>query len=267
MTTECTKRIRRSRAPSAVRWSEVVDNARAAREFVDKGRPSDETIWPLDFHTLLQALSRKPSSRYLAMKSNRLTAALAAMVALLLFCTDLASAQDLHPSRRPSPVGIARTHIGDAYVKVTYGRPYMRGREIFGENTSDMTYLVPFGEIWRTGANEATEITFTEPLRIDGHRVEVGTYAIFTIPGRDEWQVHFSPQLGLDGTAQFNPATGEFEPAYDRSEDVLTIDVPVHRLDDSIDQFTISFDETETGADLVLRWERTEVRIPFQESS
>ncbi len=200
------------------------------------------------------------------MKSSRLTAAVAATVALLL-CTDLAAAQDLHPSRRPSPVGIAKTHIGDTYVKVTYGRPYMRNRDIFGENTDDTSYLVPFGEVWRTGANEATEITFTEPLQIGGHRVEAGTYSIFTIPGRDEWEIHFSPQLGLDGTARFNPETDAFEPAYDPSRDVLTIDVPVHQRDDEIDQFTISFEDAETGADLVLRWEHTEVRIPLQETS
>lgn len=200
------------------------------------------------------------------MKSIRLNGALAATVALLLFGTDLASAQDLHPSRRPSPVGIARTHVGDTYVKVTYGRPYMRGREIFGENAGEATYLVPFGEIWRTGANEATEITFSEPVLIDGHRVDAGTYALFTIPSRDEWEVHFSPQLGLDGTAQFNPETAAFEPAYDPSMDVLTIDVPVHGLDDPIDQFTISFENTRSGDDLLLRWERTEVRIPIQET-
>lgn len=189
-----------------------------------------------------------------------------AVVVLLLFSTDFAAAQDLHPSRRASPVGIARTHIGDAYVKVTYGRPYVRNRQIFGENAEDETFLVPFGELWRTGANEATEITFTEPLLVDGRRVESGTYALFTIPGAREWEVRFSGQLGLDGTNRLNPVTNSFEPAYDPSHDVLTIDVPVRTVSESTDQLTMSFEETDAGADLVIRWEHSEVRIPLQEA-
>lgn len=187
-------------------------------------------------------------------------------MALLIICNDAASAQDLHPSRRPSPIGIAKTQIGDSYVKVTYGRPYMRGREIFGANSGDATFLVPFGEVWRTGANEATEITFTEPLDVDGQRLEAGTYAVFTVPDRDAWEIRFSSQLGLDGTARQNPETGAFEEAYDPSHDVLTIDVPVRRLDDPIDQFTMSFDGSDAGADLVMSWEHTEVRIPLREA-
>lgn len=174
------------------------------------------------------------------------------------------TAQDLHPSRRPSPIGIARTHIGDAYVKVTYGRPYMRDRKIFGANTDDEQFLVPFGEIWRTGANEATEITFTEPLVIQGRRLDAGTYAIFTEPGEETWTIHFSPQLGLNGTVRFDPETDQFTPAYDPSRDVLEIDVPVRPTDEDIDQFTIEFEEAGTGADMVLQWERTEIRVPLR---
>ena len=84
------------------------------------------------------------------------------IAALLCFAAaDLAKAQDLHPSRRPSPIGIAKTHLGDTYVKVTYGRPYVRNRQIFGTNTDSTEFLTPYGQIWRTGANEATEITTT----------------------------------------------------------------------------------------------------------
>ena len=83
-----------------------------------------------------------------------------------------AAAQDLHPSRRPSPIGIAKTHIGETYVKVTYGRPYMRGRSVFGAPGDTVTYLVPFGQLWRTGANEATELTATGPLMVAGSRLE-----------------------------------------------------------------------------------------------
>lgn len=184
-----------------------------------------------------------------------------------LACTVLlydAVAQDLHPSRRPSPIGIAKTHVGDTYVKVTYGRPYMRGREIFGANTDEQTYLVPFGEVWRTGANEATEITVTGDVMLGGQHLDAGTYSIFTEPNEDEWVIHISPHLGLDGTGIFDPATQSFTPVFDPADNVLTLTVPSSRVDDEVDQFTIDFEEAGDGADMVLRWEHTEVRIPVR---
>lgn len=166
------------------------------------------------------------------------------------------------PGRRVSPIGIAKTHIGDAYVKVTYGRPYIRDRQIFGPDT---TYLVPFDRVWRTGANEATEVTLTEPLRVGGSVLGAGTYAVFTVPGSEEWEVRISPQLGLDGTGRLDPATGEFTPdVYDPGQDVAAFTVPVSVTDDVVDPLTLAFEPTERGADLVLRWERTEVRVPFE---
>jgi hypothetical protein len=174
-----------------------------------------------------------------------------------------AAAQDLHPSRRPSPIGIAKTHIGETYVKVTYGRPYMRGRSVFGAPGDTVTYLVPFGQLWRTGANEATELTATGPLMVAGSRLEAGTFAIFTVPGAQTWSIRFSPQLGLDGTNRFDEASGQFRPGYDEARDVLRVDVPAGRTEDVVDQFTMEFERTAAGADLVLRWERTEVRVPL----
>lgn len=186
-----------------------------------------------------------------------------AALAAFVFLYD-ASAQDLHPSRRPSPIGIAKTHVGDAYVKVTYGRPYMRGRAIFGASDDETTYLVPFGEVWRTGANEATEITVTEDVLLGGEQLEAGTYAIFTEPNADSWVIHISPHLGLDGTGNFNPATQTFTPVFDPADDVLTLNVAPTQLDEEVDQFTIDFEDAGAGADLVLRWEMTEIRIPVR---
>jgi hypothetical protein len=78
-----------------------------------------------------------------------------------------ASAQDLHPSRRPSPMGMARTMLGDAYVRVVYGRPYKRDRKIiFG--TKESGAVVVYGERWRTGANEASELTVTRDVLVGG---------------------------------------------------------------------------------------------------
>ena len=171
------------------------------------------------------------------------------------------AAQDLHRSRRPSPVGIAKTFVGDTYVKVTYGRPYVRGRDIFGNPTDGGTYLVPLGELWRTGANEATEITVTRPVLIAGERLEAGTYSVFTVPGASSWTVRFNTQLGMDGTGRFDPETRRIIPSYDEADDVLVVEIPSGSLAEDVDQFTIAFETAEGGTHMVLSWERTEVRI------
>lgn len=172
-----------------------------------------------------------------------------------------AQAQE-EPGRRVSPIGIAATHLGDAYVKVTYGRPYIRGRAIFG---ADTTFLVPFDRLWRTGANEATELTITGPMRIGGTRLDAGTYSLFTVPGADAWEVRISPQVGLDGTGRLDRATGEFTPdVYDPEQDVAVFSVEPTTTDEVVDPFTMTFEPAGGGADLVLRWETTEVRIPLR---
>lgn len=198
------------------------------------------------------------------MRSRRASPVLIAvsLLATLALVPAPATAQaEEEPGRRLSPIGIAKAWVGDAYVKVTYGRPYMRDRAIFGPDT---THLVPFGRIWRTGANEATEVTITGPLRVDGTRLEAGTYSIFTEPGETRWRVHMSPQLGLDGTGELDPETGEFTPdVWDPDRDVAVFEVPVHALDQTVDPLTLELESTDAGAELVLQWERTEVRIPF----
>ena len=193
-------------------------------------------------------------------KLRRPLLALAVLSLILAPATALAQNEE---DRRPSPIGIAKTHIGDTYVKVTYGRPYIRGRAIFGPDT---TYLVPFDRLWRTGANEATEITTTGPIEVAGTRLDAGTYSIFTVPGAESWEVHISPQLGLDGTGRLDPATGDFTPGvYDPDRDLATFTVEPTRTDEVVDPLTLTFESTDEGADLVLRWERTELRIPIEQ--
>ena len=174
-----------------------------------------------------------------------------------------ADAQDLHPSRRPSPMGMARTHLDDTYVRVVYSRPYQRGRDnIFGSKESGA--LVPFGEVWRTGANEATEITVTGDVKVAGQDLAAGTYSLFTTPGPEQWQVHFNSALGLSGAGRFDGP--DFVPVDLAPTNVLTVTVPSKALaeDEAVDQLTFSFEDTEAGADMVLRWVRTEVRVPIQ---
>ena len=183
--------------------------------------------------------------------------ALAAAVALPLF----AVAQDLHPSRRPSPLGIARITLGDAYVRVIYSRPYKRGRNnIFG--TKESGALVPYGERWRTGANEATEITVTRDVLVGGKKLPAGTYSLSTTPGPQTWTLHFNSKLGLDGLGVF--ANNTFTPVDLAPTDVLAVSAPATQLpeDKEVDQLTFEFEKSGAGADLVLRWIRTEVRVP-----
>ena len=184
-----------------------------------------------------------------------------AALAALLVTPLVAISQDLHPSRRPSPLGWSRIAIGDAYVSVVYGRPYKRGRNnVFG--TKESGALVPFGERWRTGANEATEITVTKNVLIGGKPLPAGTYSLSTTPGPDTWALHFNSRLGLDGLGTF--ADNKFTPVELGPTDVMVVSAKAIQLpqDKEIDQFTIDLERSANGADLVLRWIRTEVRVP-----
>ncbi len=175
----------------------------------------------------------------------------------------LAPAQDLHPSRRPSPTAVARISIGDAYLKVVYSRPYQRDRDnIFG--TEESKALVPFGEVWRTGANEATEITVTRDIEIDGQNLAAGTYSLFSTPGPDQWKIHINTALGLNGTYARNPESGKFEMAYKTENNVVETTATPETLDEAVEQFTISFEERQGGCDLLLDWITTRIRIPIQ---
>jgi len=196
------------------------------------------------------------------MTTRRNVIAAAAVSAALLAPAFLA-AQDLHPSRRPSPLGMSRITLGDAYVRVIYGRPYKRDRDnIFG--TKESGALVPYGEVWRTGANEATEITVTRDVTIAGRKLAAGTYSLFTTPGAERWKIHINSALGLDGTGYFDREAMKFTPADLPATEVFAVEVPAATLpeDKEVDQFTISFEKTAGGADMVLRWIRTEVRVP-----
>lgn len=172
------------------------------------------------------------------MKITCLTVIIAAIFAAQI------AAQDA-PDPRESPVAISQAQINDTYMQVVYGQPLMRDRIIFGE-------LVPFDEIWRTGANEATQVYFDSDVMINGERVESGMYAVFTIPGEDAWTIILSEQLGQ---------WGAFD--YDSDYDVLRAEVEAHDTDEQWEALDIDFEETSDGARLVLKWEDTMVRLPI----
>jgi hypothetical protein len=147
---------------------------------------------------------------------------------------------------RPSPTTLATVKYKDTYVKVTYGQPRKRNRTIFGG-------LVPYGEVWRTGANEATEITLTKDVLVKGTLLVAGTYSIFTIPEQESWTIIFNKELGLWGSYNYNSKL-----------DVLRIKVPVQSTNTINEAFSIQFEQRNNTADLLLIWDKTKVTIPLQ---
>jgi hypothetical protein len=139
-----------------------------------------------------------------------------------------------------SPLEVVTLKYESTYVKVTYGRPHKKGREIFGE-------LVPYGEIWRTGANEATEITFTNDVLINKKKLKAGTYTIFTIPEKDKWKVIFNSDLGQWGSYNYNA-----------DKNVLEIEAKVSALDVTYEPFTMEFQLQDDEANLLMMWDKTQ---------
>ncbi len=155
------------------------------------------------------------------------------------------AAEIIQPQLRPSPLALAQYKTETCYLKLTYGQPMRKGREIFGK-------LEPYGKIWRTGANEATELTITKEVKLAGRSVRPGTYTLFTIPNPDSWTIVLNSELGQWGA--FN---------YKAENDYLRVDVPVQKNDQIYEALTFRFEETEAGADLHLMWDDVRLRIPF----
>lgn len=149
------------------------------------------------------------------------------------------------PKPRKSPMSVAMLKSGKTYIKVVYSQPFKNEREIFGS-------LVPYGKVWRTGANEATEITITQKIKIGGKTLAPGTYSVFSIPQADKWTIILSKDLGL---------WGEYE--YDPKCDQLRFDVPVTKVDQSWEAFTIKLEKVGSGAKMTLVWDKTSVEIPI----
>ena len=148
---------------------------------------------------------------------------------------------------RPSPLAIVSARYKDTYLKITYSQPSKRDREVFGQ-------LVPFNQVWRTGANEATEMTITRDMKINGIDLKAGNYSIFTIPEKDKWTILLNSDLGLWGAYNYNTKM-----------DVLKFDVPVVPLTDVVyESFTIIIDQKNDKADLLMAWDTTKVIIPIQ---
>jgi hypothetical protein len=127
-------------------------------------------------------------------------------------------------------------------ISVRYGRPYKKGREIFGA-------LVPYGKVYRCGADSATIVTFDKDANFAGKPVKAGTYTLFVIPNEQSWTIILNSQLGQWGAYDYDKY---------KDKDVLHADVPVKKLDNLVEQLTISL----PPAAMNIEWDKTQVSIP-----
>jgi hypothetical protein len=164
---------------------------------------------------------------------------------LVLVLTAFMGAQQ-DKSARPSPPGTAQVNLKGKKITIDYGRPSMKGRKIMGE-------LVPYGKVWRTGANEATALTTEADLNIGGTNVPAGKYTLYTLPSEGTWKLIINKQTGQWGTV------------YEESQDLARVDLKKSSLSQPVEQLTISFDKkNDSTADLVLQWETTQLSVPVK---
>jgi hypothetical protein len=169
----------------------------------------------------------------------------ASVVATTLLASAVQAQELAFPAASPAATVTQRVGLTD--IQIQYSRPGAKGRTIFGE-------LVPFGEVWRTGANAATKISFSTDAKLGGQAVPAGTYSLFTIPDKGEWTIILNKVAD-----QF----GAF--SYDASQDLLRVKAPVVALPAPLESFTISVDELGTHtAMLTLAWEKTAVHVPIE---
>ena len=166
------------------------------------------------------------------MKMSR-TKALAGLPVVILLFAGCAAAQ--------SPPGTADVTLKGKQITITYGRPSMRGRKIMGG-------LVPYGQVWRTGANEATTLTTPVDLNIAGTAVPAGKYTLWTLPSEGTWKLIINKETGQWGTD------------YHQAQDFARVDMQKSPISPPVEQFTIAWKKTGNDtADLVLEWESTRV--------
>jgi len=165
---------------------------------------------------------------------------------IILLCGGLAVAQIQTP--QPSPSTTLEQVVGLTEVKIEYSRPAMRGRTIMGD-------LVPYGSLWRTGANKNTTLSFSDPVTVGGQALAAGTYALFTRPGKSLWEVFFYKETENWGTPQ----------EWQSKSVAAVIEVPTQSLAEPVESFSISIGElSNIGANIHLSWENTRVTLPLE---
>ncbi len=168
------------------------------------------------------------------------------LIIFLIMLIGVAQAQQIS-TPAASPLGTVTQMVGLTEVSITYSRPNVNERAIFGE-------LVPYGELWRTGANTATKLTLSGDATLGGKLVKAGDYAIFTIPGQSEWTIIINSNTNQGGTAQ-----------YEEAKDVARFTVKPNATQKKVETMTFTISDVQiSGANIDLEWENTSVRIPLQ---
>lgn len=148
-----------------------------------------------------------------------------------------------------SPEAVAETSNNGVNVKVTYSKPGKKGRHIFGREQDKA--LLPYGKVWRTGANEATIIEIGQGVSLAGQPVKPGSYSLYSIPDQGSWKIILNSDVGQWGTE------------YNDGKNVLTVEVPI-RVKPSVQElFTIYFEDVPNGSNMILSWDQTEAIVPF----
>ena len=147
----------------------------------------------------------------------------------------------------PSPTQTIKQDFALGNIELTYSRPSIKGRKIFGD-------LVPYNKLWRTGANAATILKLSDPLEIGGKKVDSGSYALYTVPGEDNWEIILNKGIknwGVDG--------------YKESEDVVRFRVPIMKVKPSVESFSMQFTNIQPETcELHIMWDKTSVAIPLK---
>ena len=165
-------------------------------------------------------------------------------VCLLICSAAVANAQD--KGSRPSPPAKAECKLGGKNITVDYSSPRAKGRKIFGG-------LVPYGQVWRAGANEATTFATSSDLTVGGKAVPAGKYTIFAIPAEDKWTLVISKKTGEWGTAYPGP-----------DNDLARIDMKVSKTSSPVENFTIAFDQKGNACTMRLEWENTQASVDIK---
>lgn len=171
------------------------------------------------------------------------------MKKILIACVFLTTTVSLYAQVKmpqPSPAQTVKQDFALGSIEVRYSRPFTKGRKVFGD-------LVPFNKLWRTGANAATLIRFTDNVEIKGKKIDTGSYVLYTVPGYDSWEIILNKGInnwGIEG--------------YKESEDVARFRVEPLRVRDEVESFTIQFDNVQPeSCELHIKWEKTAVVIPI----
>jgi hypothetical protein len=172
------------------------------------------------------------------------------MLKKLIACASIflalhADAQTLR-TPAPSPTQTIKQDFGLGSIELSYSRPGMKGRKVFGD-------LVPFGKVWRTGANQATTLTFTDEVSIGGTKVPAGKYGIVSIPDKDNWTLIITKQLDITSPA-----------AYKQENDVVRVDVKPTTLDKPVETYTMQFANIKPNStELQIMWGNVAVALPI----